>query len=121
MPQVFFFYCTSNQGITVYYKDVETDKKTFLFSLQSNGRLNKMMKFEIKDTSKGYDLRNKSDEMLICFGYSSIIIKKQNSKSKSYCCQDNNRFDFHGIENALCGKTWPNYFTPKRITVIQMK
>ena len=33
-----------------------------------------------------------------------------------------NNFNYHGIEKALCGKTkYYEYFTPKRILVIQME
>ena len=48
---------------------------------------------------------------------------KEYSKNKSWCNQFENQFDYHGIENALCGKRYGNdeYFTPKRILVIQMK
>ena len=47
-------------------------------------------------------------------------------KNESCCHQDENRFDYHGIENALCGKEPKGkygemFFTPKRILVIQMK
>ena len=45
---------------------------------------------------------------------------KETNKSLSYCVQDNNWFDYYEKENALCGKTFPNEFTPKRIVVVQM-
>ena len=35
-----------------------TDNKSFEFNIESNGRLNKMMKFEIKDLKFGYYLYN---------------------------------------------------------------
>ena len=44
---------------------------------------------------------------------------KENYKNESRCYQSEYNFDYHGIENALCGKY--EYFTPKRILVIQMK
>ena len=34
--------------------------------------------------------------------------------------EDEKNFDYHGIKNALCGKTLPENFSPKRILVIQM-
>ena len=41
------------------------------------------------------------------------------------CRQNEDIFDYHGIENALCGKQPDEeehmYFSPKRILVIQMK
>ena len=41
----------------------------------------------------------------------------------SYCYQDEDYFNYHGIQNALCGKIRFNGggFTPKRILVIQME
>ena len=53
-----------------------------------------------------------------------IFLKKENEKNRSWCSQNENRFNYHGIEKALCGKTkYPgdDNFTPKRILVIQMK
>ena len=51
-----------------------------------------------------------------------IILMKENCKNKSCCCQNEDRFDYHGIKNALYGKTgFFAQFTPKRILVIQMK
>ena len=100
---------------------METDYKSFHFNLQSNGRLPQPMKFEIKDLKfGGYHLYEKSDWDLIQLG--DIWLKKENYKNYSCCYQNEWRFDYHGIEKALCGKTncW-NPFTPKRILVIQMK
>ena len=44
-------------------------------------------------------------------------------KQLSFCSQYEDRFDYHGIEKALCGKQnrYEECFTPKRILVIQMK
>ena len=49
-----------------------------------------------------------------------IELKKEDKKFKSICHQNKNRFDYHGIENALSGKSERENFTPKRIIVIQM-
>ena len=105
----------------------KTNLKSFEFNLQSNGRLNEMMKFEIKDTRFGHVLYDKSHDYLAAFG--NIYLRKENNKMVSYCFKQNNqRFDYKGIDNALCGKTrtdnnrvWEGeFFTPKRIIVIQM-
>ena len=63
---------------------------------------------------------------LITFG--DILLHKEDKKNESYCYQAEDKFDYHGIEKALCGKTqyyndgWKGeYFKPKRILVIQMK
>ena len=48
---------------------------------------------------------------------------KENMKYESRCYQNEDIFNYHGIKNALCGKTGNygyEYFTPKRILVIQM-
>ena len=79
------------------------------------------MKFEIKDLKNGgYLLWKKTIQYLITIG--NIYLSKENCKNKSCCFQDEDKFDYHGIEKALCGKEYyPDYFTPKRILVIQMK
>ena len=102
---------------------VETDKKSFEFNLESNGRLPKPMKFEIKDVEiGGYTLFKKFYD-LISLG--EIYLRKENKKNESCCYQHEDEFDYHGIKKALCGKTYyyPDYenFTTKRIIVIQMK
>ena len=82
------------------------------------------MKFEIKDLEEGgYKLYEKSSYGLIWLG--DIYLGKEYKKNKSFSDQHENWFDYHEIQNALCGKE-PNkfglmYFTPKRILVIQMK
>ena len=40
-----------------------------------------------------------------------------NSK-KTNCCEKKDNFNYHEIENALCGK---QYFNPQRILILQMK
>ncbi|BFU22821.1 trichohyalin, putative [Entamoeba histolytica] len=78
------------------------DSKSFVFSLESNGRIEGMKKFDIKKSTI------------------DIAVFKENDKTKSYCCQYS--FEYEGIKSALCGKEYPNnYFTPKRIIVIEMK
>ena len=105
-------------------KKIETDNKSFEFNLESNGRLKQPMKFEIKHLYKGgYDLYEKSSWFLIDLG--DIGLYKENKKNESCCLQIEDKFDYHGIENALCGKVVDEFgemkFTPKRILVIQMK
>ena len=122
--EIFGYYL--NTKIVKKYGWQKTDSKTFQFNLQSkNNRLKQPMKFEIKDLKwGGIWMYEKSDSRLINFG--DIDLKKENDKNKSYCCENKYKFDYHGIENALCGKTntWRNNgnnFTLKRILVIQMK
>ena len=78
------------------------------------------MKFEIKDLKYGgYWLYEKSDNMWKCLiKLGDIWLYKEHYKNESHCYQYEDRFEYHGIENALCGK---RHFTPKRILVIQMK
>ena len=76
------------------------------------------MKFEIKDLKfGGIGLGEKSHDCLIDLG--DIVLWKENYKNESRCWQNENVFDYHGIEKALCGKTMRS-FNPKRILVIQM-
>ncbi|BFU18091.1 trichohyalin, putative [Entamoeba histolytica] len=94
------------------------DSKSFVFSLESKGRLEGMIKFDIRQPQYAFYLYNKSHDILFSFGngYGDILVYKENDKTRSYCKQ--NTFDYKEIENALCGKY---NFTPKRIIVIEMK
>ncbi|GAB1218649.1 hypothetical protein ENUP19_0001G0017 [Entamoeba nuttalli] len=100
-----------------------SDSKSFVFSLESNGRLDGMMKFDIKDQQHAFGLGKQSYDWLFAFGYGNgfgdICAGKENYKTNSYCIQRS--FEYEGISNALCGKLRPECFTPKRIIVIEMK
>ncbi|BFU21942.1 trichohyalin, putative [Entamoeba histolytica] len=97
------------------------DSNSFLFSLESKGRMKGMIKFDIEIPQNAFCLFNQSDDRLFEFGhgYSDILVCKENNKTQSYCNQYS--FEYEGISNALCGKQHPNHFTPKRIIVIEMK
>ena len=103
-----------------YDEFIKTNYKSFHFNLKSNNnRLRNCLKFEIIENEVGYWLFNDIDSRLIAFG--DIVLFKENLKNKSYCTQTENWFDYHGIENALCGKEGLNdCFIPKRIVVIKM-
>ena len=86
------------------------------------------MKFEIKDLEEGgYWLYEKSDDTLIVVG--DIVLYKERKKNQSNYYQNENKFNYHGIKNALCGETknskkgyvFGKTFSPKRIQVIQME
>ena len=78
------------------------------------------MKFEITNEEQGgYHLYSDGSAQLISIG--DIYIRKENTKNESCCQQNDDCFNYHGITNALCGKSYPNRFTLKRIMVIQMK
>ena len=97
--------------------------KHFINLQSNNNRLKEPMKFKIKNLRYGgIHLYEKLDYELIKLG--DIYLMKENRKNKSFYEQNKGRFDYHGIENALCGKDSDKYrkiyFTPKRILVIQM-
>ncbi|BFU26111.1 trichohyalin, putative [Entamoeba histolytica] len=96
------------------------DSNAFVFSLESNGIMKRMMKFDIKQPQNAFKLYNQSHDCLFKFGYGcDILVHKENTKTISSCYQCS--FEYEGIINALCGNEWPEYFTPKRIIVIEMK
>ncbi|BFU22105.1 trichohyalin, putative [Entamoeba histolytica] len=107
-----------NEKIDKYGYDWINDSKSFVFSLESNGRMERMMKFDIKDPRYAFYLFNQSDNCLFEFGFSDILVYKENYKTYSFC---QHSFEYNGITKALCGKQYPKRFTPKRIIVIEMK
>ena len=101
------------------YIGITTDSRTFQFNLESNGRLNGMTKFEIRNsTDGGIELFKLNDEHLIALG--NIMLFKQNKKEQSTVYQDGEFFENHGIFASLCGKQYPKKFALKRFIVIQM-
>ncbi|BFU26582.1 trichohyalin, putative [Entamoeba histolytica] len=96
------------------------DSKSFVFSLESNGRMKEAMKFDIKLQQYAFRLCGQSYNCLFQYGYGyDICVCKENYKTQSYCNQHS--FSYEGISNALCGKQHPNLFTPTRFIVIEMK
>ena len=118
-----FGYYLNTEVIEKYYPNkVETDSKSFQFNLKSNGRLSGSMKFPIRDLRYGgYELYKTSHVYGNLIQLGEISLFKENNKNKSSCDQSEIKFNYHGLKNALCGKTYPEKFTPKRIVVIQMK
>ena len=109
--------------IEKYQEQIATDNKSFHFNLQSNGRLDGSMKFEIKDNfNGGYWLFETIDFYSNFLILGDIMLMKKSDKNKACCNQSEEHFNYHGIKNALCGKIqWSNPFIPIRILVIQMK
>ena len=120
----FGYYLNTTVEMNKYNQWLSTDDKSFLFSLKSNGRIqsdNGMMKFEINETSHGYNRKKNSDNQLICLGFGvDIVLFKQHKKEDCFCDQ-NDAFNYHGIQHALCGKTFPERFIPQHFLVLQMK
>ena len=114
-----FGYYLNTEVIEKYDDNQQTDWKTFHFNLQSNGRLPKPSNFKIKNLNEGgIHLYQISSDYLIKIG--KIFIMKENYKNYSYYDQIDH-FDFQRIAKALCGRTYPERFTPYRVLVIQMK
>ena len=106
-----------------YYTWMETDEYSFLFNLESNGRLEYPMKFGIKDYKRGgYRLAEPNANWIIEIG--NISLFKEDIKQKTNCWQNKDVFEYYDIENALCGKEKNElgfmYIVPKRILILQM-
>ncbi|ELP86373.1 hypothetical protein EIN_296930 [Entamoeba invadens IP1] len=107
-----------HKEVSVVHKPL-SDKKAFLFSLFSNGRIEGMEKFEIgQKYNCCFRLPNKSSKILFKFGEKGDLVVKFDGEN-SFCQQLS--FNFNGKENVLCGSTYPKTFTTKRIVVVQMK
>ena len=124
---IFGYFCSPQISNTFFTTSSQSaSKKSFLFNLESNGRLSKPMKFEVKNLSKGgISLFKKDDEEysdLITLG--EIYLDKEEWKDDSNIEQHENIFNYHGIKNALCSgeksETGEIYFSPKQFIIIQM-
>ncbi|GAB1223243.1 hypothetical protein ENUP19_0139G0030 [Entamoeba nuttalli] len=97
-----------------------TTINSFIFSLESNGRIKGMKKFDIKCVQYGFRLFRESSDWLFAFGSESDIrVWKSKNKILSYCKQSS--FGYEDMRNVLCGNEFPKRFTPQRIIVIEMK
>ena len=65
----------------------------------------------------GYELYKRTNEYQL-IGIGNLVIMKERGKHWSQYVENNESFNYHGIENALFKN---EFFTPKRILVIQMK
>ena len=74
------------------------DSKSFVFSLESNGRLNCMKKFNIKQPQYAFRMFSESYYRLFSIGLSDIYISKKGSKH--YCFQSS-LFNYEGIEKYI--------------------
>ena len=80
-----------------------------------------MNKFNIIQKKCDYAFKlypQSSGTELFRFGSYEVRIDK-NGHNQSYCNQRNGHYNYNGITDALRGTK--DYFTPKRITVIQMQ
>ena len=97
-----------------------SDSKSSVFSLYSNGRLDKPMKFIVKEGYEEWSFQLYQKEWGALFavgGGNDIYVKKSEVKEECFYIQLS--FDYEGIENALIGKTVYHSFTVKNILVIQ--
>ena len=79
-----------------------------------------MKKFNVTQPQYAYYQHEKSSNVLIYIGGGSDIRVDRNGQNGSYCYQCS--FSYEGISCSLCSSSsGRQYFTPKRITVIQMK
>ena len=101
------------------------DPNAFVFSLQSNGRLNGMKKFPIKVPSQACWLYSEDETWLISVGDGGggnnddiNIMKSDYMNEKPGCGCSQNSYEYGRERNVLCGR---KNFTLKRLVVIQMK
>ena len=100
----------------------ETNSQSFLFNIESKGRLQSPMKFEILDIKSPYSLYKKqSDHLITLGGYEQIKLYKKNMRENCRCNQYNKVFDYHGIKTAVSGRNPKNPFILIRLVVYQMK
>ena len=101
------------------------DQHAFVFNLESNGRHEGPMKFNIKkeECDGALYLYPDDDYWLFACGNLDIVIWKEYMKSESHCYQNKDSyFDYEDVENALVvnPQGYSKCFTPKQFIVIQM-
>ena len=118
--EIFGYYMHSELKDDNYRKWVLSDKLSFQFNLQSNGRLQEPMKFEHINVNRGdYMLQHRNHKILIRLG--NIVLYKTIRKNQCYIDNDIKGFDYHGIDKALCGKSGKeDPFKLQRLIVLQM-
>ena len=101
------------------------DSNAFLFRLSSSRTTKERKKFTISSsyTGSAFVCSNQSSSNLFYFGNNEIYVNKQNRKNSSFCKQHSTIYYSYSTSNELLPYTSNenNYFTPKRIMVIQMK
>ena len=95
---------------------IETDKKSFLFSLKATHREgNQAIKFEMKNSARGNKGYAESDCQLISLGGNAICLWKQNKKEESYylCCrkEDKNEMWCKDKDDNLLEINYDTYFS----------
>ena len=113
-----FGYYLNTKVIEDYMNRIETDDQSFEFHFHSNSnRIQQPIKYKIKDAKKGgCCLFEQKNDFLIWLG--DIRIFKENRKCESVVKQNDDKFYYHKIKNALIGEK--DNFNPKRIVAIQM-
>ena len=121
--QLYFIIIDSNDNVFGHYHSSVINKidssiydsNIFIFTLNSNGRCG-IKKFDNKDGNNAYTcIYNDNNYYYSCYGYVIYQIDTNDS-----CIDDYIGDRFSGIEKTiLTGNT--DYFTTKRIIVIQMK
>ena len=102
----------------IFYSYQSIDNQSFHFNLESNGRLLKPMKFEMKySCSSNIWMQCEEDVHFVTFGDIHLCYQ-QTKEDSSIEAQYESSFNYYGIENALCGSDW--HFTPRKIILIQM-
>ena len=95
------------------------DPNAFIFSLKSNRRLNRPMKFQINSPGNAFISITTHERYIFAFGGGYDI--KLDKKETSYMANSNpSSYNFGSNRNALYGKIYPHRFTPKRWVVYQM-
>ena len=75
---------------------IETNSQSFEFVLESKKRFEKEMKFEIKDTSKGYIKRNDNDNQRRLITIGDISLWKQPNEMLCSIHENSSHFDYKG-------------------------
>ena len=120
---IFGYYENTTIELIDYEKWHSTDKNSFLFSLESNCRLDKPMKFEVTKPVCGYSLSDK-DHPFGLIAFCGLCLFKEEGRIENCYSEEAAYCNFKGLTKVLCANQ-PNedgevLFTLKRMRVIQM-
>ena len=114
----FGFYLSTKIQPNIFDNWVATDSNSFLFSLKSNGRIDRMMQFELINKGYGYYIYMDQNKPVLFYAGVDFYIGKKSRQDWTKTMQNPQNTNLNGIEYPLTGRN--GRFSVKQFVVIQM-